>query len=251
MNGRKKLAGQRIAVLATDGFEQVELSVPVTALKAAGAQVDVVSLHGGTIRGVHLDKPAGRVDVDRTVDEVSARDYDGLLIPGGFINPDLLRQSAQARELVRAFDRQGKPIATLCHGPWMLASTGLAEGRALTSWPGVRDDMVNAGATWLDQEVVRDGNWLTSRGPQDMVPFVREMIRLYAGGPAGNGALQRRDSDPQRERPAPWATAAMRLMPYASVGTVLGIALIGGGLLAASRAGAGIGQQGSASRASA
>ena len=243
MNGRKKLAGQRIAVLATDGFEQVELSVPVTALKAAGAQVEIVSLHGGSIRGVNLNKPAKRrVEVDRTIDEASASDYDGLLIPGGFINPDLLRQSAAARDLVREFDHQDKPIATLCHGPWLLASTGLAQGRALTSWPGVRDDMVNAGATWLDQEVVRDGNWLTSRGPQDMAPFVREMIRLYAGAPAASKtALRRRDSDPQRERPAPWATTAMRLMPYASVGTVLGIALIGGGLLAASRSGVGAG----------
>ncbi len=252
MNGRKKLAGQRIAVLATDGFEQVELSVPVTALEAAGAQVEIVSLHGGSIRGVNLNKPAKRVEVDRTIDEVSAHDYDGLLIPGGFINPDLLRQSAKARALVREFDQQRKPIATLCHGPWLLASTGLADGRALTSWPGVRDDMVNAGATWLDQEVVRDGNWLTSRGPQDMAPFLRELIRLYAGAPASNGALQRRASDPQRERPAAWATTAMRLMPYASVGTVLGIALIGGGLLAASRAGAGAGartgQAGAASR---
>ncbi|TQK11222.1 protease I [Herbaspirillum sp. SJZ107] len=249
MIGRKKLDGQRIAVLATDGFEQVELSVPVTALEAAGALVEVVSLHGGTIRGVNLNKPARRaVDVDRTIDEVSASDYDGLLIPGGFINPDLLRQSAAARELVREFDAQGKPIATLCHGPWLLASTGLADGRALTSWPGVRDDMVNAGATWLDQEVVRDGNWLTSRGPQDMVPFVREMIQLYAGGPASKVALKRRASDPQRERPAPWATAAMRLLPSASMGTVLGIALIGGGLYAASRAGSRMGQQGGPSR---
>jgi protease I len=248
MNGRKKLAGQRIAVLATDGFEQVELSVPVAALKAAGAKVDIVSLHGGTIRGVNLNKPGNRVDVDRTIDEVRARDYDGLLIPGGFINPDLLRQSAGARDLVREFDHQLKPIATLCHGPWLLASTGLAAGRTLTSWPGVRDDMINAGATWLDQEVVRDGNWLTSRGPQDMVPFVRDMIQLYAGGPASNGALRRRHSDPQRSRPPAWATAAMRLMPGTSVGTMLGIALIGGGLLAASRAGAGTAQQEAATR---
>lgn len=128
MNGRKKLDGQRIAVLATDGFEQVELSVPVTALKAAGAQVDIVSLHGGTIRGVNLNKPAKRVDVDKTIEEVQASDYDALLIPGGFINPDLLRQSARARDFVRAFDDERKPIATLCHGPWLLASTGLAQG---------------------------------------------------------------------------------------------------------------------------
>jgi protease I len=235
MNGRKKLAGQRIAVLATDGFEQVELSVPVAALEAAGAQVDIVSLHGGTIRGVNLNKPGNRIEVDKTVAAVKARDYDGLLIPGGFINPDLLRQSAEARDLVREFDHLGKPIATLCHGPWLLASTGLASGRTLTSWPGVRDDMINAGATWLDQEVVRDANWLTSRGPQDMVPFVRDMIQLYAGGPASNGALRRRHSDPQRERPPAWASGAIRLMPGPSMSTVLGIALIGGALLAANR----------------
>lgn len=249
MNGRQKLAGQRIAVLAADGFEQVELSVPVAALRAAGAEVDIVSLHGGGIRGVNLDKPADTVEVDCTVDEVRARDYDGLFIPGGFINPDLLRQSAAARDLVRDFDHQEKPIATLCHGPWLLASSGLASGRTLTSWPGVRDDMINAGATWLDQEVVRDGNLLSSRGPQDMVPFVRDMIQLYAGGPASNGALRRRHSDPQRDRAPTLATVAMRWMPpRTSMGTLFGIALLGAGMLAASRNRAGAGGQQAASR---
>jgi protease I len=241
MTGWKKLEGRKIAVLAVDGFEKVELTIPVAALKAAGAEVDIVSLHPGKIRGMNLHQPADLVPVSRTVGEASARDYDGLLVPGGFINPDLLRQSAAARDFVRDFDAHGKPIATLCHGPWLLASAGLVPGRVLTSWPGVRDDMVNAGATWLDQEVVRDGNLVSSRGPQDMVPFVRDMIKLFAGAPASNGALRRGHSDPQREAPPAIAAQAVRWLPLPSVGTMLGLALLGAGVMAArssSRAGA-------------
>ena len=130
--------------------------------------VDIVSLRPGRIRGVNLHEPASRVSVDRTLPEASVADYDALLIPGGLINPDLLRQSELARRFVREFDASGKPIATLCHGPWLLSSAGLTEGRTMTSWPGVRDDLVNAGATWLDREIVLDRNWLTSRGPQDL-----------------------------------------------------------------------------------
>lgn len=236
MNGRKKLSGQRIAVLATDGFEQVELAAPVAALREAGAEADIVSLQGGHIRGVNLNEPADDViAVDKLVTEVKARDYDGLFIPGGFICPDMLRQSAAARDLVREFDHAGKPIATLCHGPWMLVSSGLAHGRTLTSWPGVRDDLVNAGAIWLDQEVVRDGNLLSSRGPQDIWPFVREMIQLYAGGSARSGALRRRRSDPQREQPAAFTAAGMRVMPNLSVSTMLGMALLSAGAYAVRR----------------
>jgi protease I len=235
MAGRKKLIGQRIAVLAADGFEKVELTGPVAALRAAGAEVNIISLRSGKIRGMNLHLPAELIPVDWTVDEVSARDYDGLLIPGGFMNPDALRQSSEARDFVRAFDLLGKPIATLCHGPWVLASSGLLSNRTLTSWPGIRDDMVHAGATWLDQEVVRDANLVTSRGPQDMVPFVREMIQLYAGAPASNGALRRRHSDPQRESPTVVTSAAMRLLPRSPLGAVLGLALIGVGVMAASR----------------
>jgi protease I len=139
------------------------------------------------------------------------------------------------RDLVREFDHAGKPIATLCHGPWVLASSGLAAGRAMTSWPGVRDDLVNAGATWLDQKVVRDGNLLSSRGPQDIVPFVREMIQLYAGAPASNGALRRRQSDPQRDEPPTFAATAMRVMPNLSVSTMLGMALLSAGAYAVRR----------------
>lgn len=129
---RKELKGRRIAVLATDGFEKVELTIPVAALRSGGAAVDIVSLHSGTIRGVNLHKPANKVDVTKTVSEANPADYDAMLVPGGFINPDMLRQSAEARDFVRAFDSANKPIATLCHGPWVLASAGLLEGRVLT-----------------------------------------------------------------------------------------------------------------------
>ena len=235
MAGRKKLMGQRIAVLVADGFEKVELTAPVAALRGAGAEVDIISLRSGKIRGMNLHMPAELIPVDWTVDEVTGRDYDGLLIPGGFMNPDALRQSSDARDFVRAFDLLGKPIATLCHGPWVLASSGLLRDRAVTSWPGIRDDMVNAGAIWLDQEVVRDGNLVTSRGPQDIMPFVREMIQLYAGGPASKEALRRRHSDPQRESPTAITGAAMRWTPRSPLGIMLGLALLGVGAVAASR----------------
>src|SRR4051812_45739470 len=139
----RKLKGRRVAVLAADGFEKVELTIPVAALRAQGAEVEIVSLRPGRIRGVNLHEPAARVSVDRTLDEANAADYDALLIPGGFISPDLLRQSEAARDFVRRFDGERKPIATLCHGPWVLASAGLTRGRTMTSWPGVRDDLTH------------------------------------------------------------------------------------------------------------
>jgi protease I len=147
MPTRRRLKGRRIAALAADGFEKVELVIPLRALKLAGAKVDVVSPRHGRIRGVNLHMPAGRVGVDKTIGEADPGDYDGVLLPGGFINPDLLRQSAQAREFVRAFAASDEPIVTLCHGPWVLASAGLLNGRTLTSWPGIRDDLVN-GDPW-------------------------------------------------------------------------------------------------------
>ncbi len=224
---KRALKGHRVAVLAADGFEKVELTVPVMALKAVGAQVEIVSLRRGRIRGVNLHEPASRVTVDRTVDEASPSDYDALLIPGGFINPDLLRQSADARQFVRRFDASGKPIATLCHGPWVLASAGVARGRTLTSWPGVRDDLVHAGATWLDREVVVDGNWLTSRGPQDMVPFVKALIPFFAGETPATERSASIGSAPQREAPPSLVLAAMKWMPRPSLRTaaVLGAAM--------------------------
>lgn len=217
MEVQHRLKGRRVAVLAADGFEKVELTVPVTALRAAGADVDIISLRHGSIRGVNLHEPASRVKVDRLLSDVSADDYDALFIPGGFINPDLLRQSAEARDFVRTFDASGKPIATLCHGPWLLASAGLTQGRRMTSWPGVRDDMVNAGATWVDETVVRDGNWLTSRGPQDMVPFVRALLPFFAGQEQAAQATGTVDvSSPQRDAPPSLVLDAMKWLPRPS-----------------------------------
>ena len=230
----KSLKGRRIAALASDGFEKVELSIPMKALRLAGAKVDVISLRPGRIRGVNLHEPASRVRVTKTLDDANPADYDG---PGGFINPDLLRQSAKARDFVRAFDRQKKPIATLCHGPWVLASAGLLGGRTLTSWPGVRDDLVNAGATWLDQETVRDGNLLTSRGPQDLVPFVRAMIELFsAPGAAGMVAPPKvAASAPQRNEPLALVLAAMKWIPRPSLRTAAGLGALAVGVIAANR----------------
>jgi protease I len=207
MTDKKKLKGRRIAVLAADGFEKVELSVPVKALRMAGAKVDVISLRRGRIRGMNLHEPASKVRVTKTVQEADMRDYDG---------------SAEAREFVRAFNAAHKPIATLCHGPWLLASAGLLQGKTMTSWPGIRDDVVNAGATWLDQEVVRDGNLVTSRGPQDLAPFVHAITALFSEvAPIPSTASQHAISAPQRDQPPQVVLSAMKWIPRPSFRTVL------------------------------
>lgn len=228
MASRRRLRGRRIAVLAADGFEKVELVVPLRALKAAGASVDVVSLRRGRIRGVNLHLPAGRVRVDRTVDSADPGSYDGLLLPGGFINPDLLRQSADVRRFVRALVERGTPIASLCHGPWVLASAGTLQGRTLTSWPGIRDDLVNAGATWLDAELVRDGNLTTSRGPQDMAAFVRGMLDAFARDAPAPVTAPPRPSDRQRDTPVRWAVGALRWSPRPSAAAVAAVGVVAG-----------------------
>ena len=230
----RALKNRRVAVLAADGFEKVELTIPVAALKAAGAEVDIVSLRHGRIRGVNLHEPASRVRVTRTLGEATPGRYDALLVPGGFINPDLLRQSAAARKFVTAFDAAGKPIATLCHGPWVLASAGLLAGRTLTSWPGIRDDMVNAGAVWLDQTVVHDRNLVTSRGPQDMVPFVRAVLDHFAGSKASRPAEQHvRVSSPQRNEPPAAVVKTLQWMLRPSIRTALGLGVVAVATLAA------------------
>jgi len=232
----KKLEGKRVAMLAADGFEYIELTLPRQALRLAGAQVDVISLHGGRIRGMALTEPIGNVRVDRTLKEANADDYDALLVPGGFIAPDLLRQSRLAREFVRAFDAKQKPIAALCHGPWLLVSAELVSGRHLASWPGIRDDIVHAGGTWHDEALVLDQNWLSSRGPQDLSEFVRGTIELFATGPLSAERVDYAsalavESSPKAERPYDLVVSAARLIPgptvrgllAAAVGTALGL----------------------------
>jgi protease I len=229
MERKRDLQGKRVAALAVDGFEMVELVVPLAALRLAGAQVDVISLRHGRIRGVNLHEPARRVRVTKTLAEADPTDYDALLIPGGFINPDLLRQSEQARRFVSEFDGLRRPIATLCHGPWLLSSAGLTSGRTMTSWPGIRDDLVNAGATWLDKELVRDDNWVTSRGPQDLRAFVRGMLELFSGAApsvsADDSSLT--SSSPQRSAPPKLVVNAMRWLPRPSVRVAAVAALVG------------------------
>jgi protease I len=229
MKLKGRLEGQRVAALAADGFEMVELVVPLAALKAAGATVDVISLRRGRIRGVNLHEPARRVRVTKTLAEVDAGDYDSLLIPGGFISPDLLRQSEEARSFVRNFDALRRPIATLCHGPWLLSSAGLTSGRIMTSWAGIRDDLVNAGATWLDQELVRDGNWVTSRGPQDMRAFVSGMLEVFSGTerPASNNGQRPAVSSPQRSAPPKLVVNTMRWLPRPSIRVAAAAAIVG------------------------
>jgi protease I len=235
MSALNKLAGKRIAVLAADGFENVELMAPVTALKAAGAAVAIVSLHSGRIRGMDVHQPADLLKVDKTVHDARAADYDGLLLPGGYISPDLLRQSAEARAFVRDLNARGKPIAVMSQAPLILASAGLATNRTLTSWPGVRDDMVNARATWLNEEVVRDANWLSCRCPQDMEAFIREMIPLFVGELENSPALRQAYSDPQREEPSEVPGQPLRWLATPSLGAMLSLALIGVSVVAANR----------------
>ena len=190
---RTPLQGVRVAVLAADGFEQVEVTIPRRALRRAGADVRIVSLRPGRIRGVNFLWRGRKLPVDDTVFDARPEDYGALLLPGGFVNPDLLRQSEHALRFVRRMEELGRPIATLCHGPEVLISSGLASGRRLTSWPGIAADLRNAGAEWVDAPLVRDGRWVSSRGPHDLKTFIPAMIDLFAAeGARDLGELPRR-----------------------------------------------------------
>ncbi len=176
----KTLDGMKVAIVATDDFEQVELTDPKGALEEAGATTVVVAPHSGAIQGVKHDVKSDAIRVDRTIDEVSAGEFDAVVLPGGALNADALRVNKKAQAFVQEIDRAKKPIAVICHGPWLLVSAGLVKGRRLTSYHTIQDDIRNAGAQWEDSEAVRDRNWVSSRSPKDLPAFDREMIALFA-----------------------------------------------------------------------
>jgi protease I len=175
-----KLKNMNVAILAADGFEQSELVEPKKALEQAGATAKIVSPADGRVQGwKHHDK-ADLFPVDVLLDKARAEDFDALVLPGGVANPDQLRMLPKAVELVKKFAAQGKPIAAICHGPWTLIEAGLVKGRKLTSWPSLKTDLKNAGANWVDQEVVVDGGLITSRKPADLPAFNERMIEAFA-----------------------------------------------------------------------
>ena len=173
--------GKKVAILAANMFERVELEEPRKALEDAGAEVEVVSIESGEIQGFDHFDPANKVKVDRTVEEASPDDYDALMIPGGVGNPDLLRGDENAVAFVRRMHEAGKPMAVICHGPWMLVESGVVRGKRVTSWPTLETDIRNAGGEWVDEEVVVDGNVVTSRKPDDIPAFNEKMLELFAG----------------------------------------------------------------------
>ena len=176
----KNLEGLRVAILAMDGVEDAELREPKKALEQVGAKTTLFSPKEGKIQSFkHFDK-ADQFEVDATLAEADPQNFDAVLLPGGAMNADTLRVQPRAQEFVRQIDRQGKPVAVICHGPWLLVSAGLVRGRAMTSYHTIQDDLRNAGANWQDQEVVRDGNWVSSRQPSDIPAFNRAMIDLFA-----------------------------------------------------------------------
>ena len=177
-----KLQGKRVAFLATDMVEQVELTEPWQAVKDEGATVELVSLEEGEIQGFnHYDK-ADTFKVDRTVEEARADDYDALVIPGGVGNPDTMRMDENAVQFVRDFFEQGKPVGVICHGPWMLVEAGVVRDRKVTSWPGIQTDIRNAGGNWVDQEVVVEDGLVTSRKPDDLPAFNAKIVEEVAEG---------------------------------------------------------------------
>jgi protease I len=176
-----ELSGFRVAVLATDGFQEPELTDPVKALRQAGARVTIVSPRPGEIQGVRhdIDKTI-KVKVDRILEGVSAEEFDGVLLPGGALNADALRMVPEVQAFLRAVQEAGKPLGVICHAPWELVSAGLVCGRTLTSYHTLQDDIRNAGGRWVDREVVEDGNWVSGRQPDDLPAFNRALLRLFA-----------------------------------------------------------------------
>lgn len=176
------LNGKNVAILVTDGFEQIELTSPRDALERAGATTHIVSLDSGKVKGWDESDWGNEFEVDKTLDEVSASNYDALLLPGGVINPDKLRTEKKATRFVHDFFAQGKPVAAICHGPWTLIDAGVVEGRELTSYHSIATDLKNAGARWVDREVVVDQGLVTSRNPADLEAFNAKMLEEFCEG---------------------------------------------------------------------
>ncbi len=175
-----KLNGMRVAILVSDDFEQAEMVEPRKALQQAGATTSIISPKPGQVTGVNHDVKADSFPVDMTLDQANPADFDAVLLPGGAINADLMRMQPKAREFVKAINQSNRPIAVICHAPWLLVSSGLVKGRKMTSYYTIQDDLRNAGADWVDEEMVRDHNWVSSRSPHDIPAFNQGMISLFA-----------------------------------------------------------------------
>jgi protease I len=197
MEMAKELVGKRIAFLATDGVEQIELTQPWEAMKEAGADVELLSIHEGSIQGMNHSDKADTFEVDELVADSDVADYDGLVLPGGVVNPDRLRMDSSAVQFVRAFYDSAKPIAAICHGPWTLVEADVVRGLTLTSWPSLKTDIRNAGGDWIDEEVHVDNGVVTSRKPEDLDAFCAKAIEEFA-----EGKHNRRDAQRTTERVA-------------------------------------------------
>ncbi len=178
----ENLQGKRIAFIATCGVEQVELTEPWKAVEQAGGTPELISLKAGEIQGYHHDEKADKFEVDQEISNVNAEDYGGLVIPGGVANPDTLRMCETTVDFVRDFFKQGKPVAAICHGPWLLVEADVVDGRKVTSYKSIKTDLINAGANWIDEEVVVDNGLVTSRNPDDLPAFCSKAVEEFAEG---------------------------------------------------------------------
>jgi protease I len=176
----KDLKGRRVAILVTDGFEQIEMTSPREALENAGAKCVLISPKDGEVQGFKHHDKADKFKIELAMSKADPNDFDALLLPGGVINSDAIRIEKKAQQFVQEMDRAGKPIFVICHGSWLLVSARLVKGRTITSWPTLQDDLVNAGANWKDEECIRDRNWVSSRKPDDLPVFNRESIRMLS-----------------------------------------------------------------------
>jgi protease I len=194
----RELQGKRIAILVADGFEQVEMTEPLKALEEAGARADLISPNPDKVKGWEHTEWGNEFEVDVPLSRAKADDYDGLVLPGGVMNPDKLRQNTQALDFVRAFFDAGKPVAAICHGPWTLIDAGVTKGREMTSYASIKADLKNAGVKWVDREVVVDNGLVTSRKPDDLPTFNRKMVEEFA---EGKHEGQRPDASPEQRIP--------------------------------------------------